>query len=740
VHEFEHIARTRIPRVVARAGLGAFAAVCDSLEVAVRQTKPSDPACSFRAAIEVNDRGGDERSALIDAVRDAAEQLGREKPEVLVDILTQLERREDEVFTRLTLNFVRIFAERLPDALRRYMLEPATLDSSPLWHERRLLERDGFRFLPAEDRTAYLAMIDRGPDVEAYRREREPYSGPLAEGDVSRFVGRWKRDHLALIEEVLPEEQQMQYRSLVKELGPSEHPEFQVWGGTGHAWMGPVAPSSAQEIEKLTIDELFAILDGWKPQPRFDGPFASRDGLARELSKVIGKSPEPYATASLRFIGQRPAYVRAVLEGLWHAVKAKQEFAWGPVLELSQWVLTQPFEDTMSVDEAISSGEDPGWRWTRLAIARLLAAAPSQGSTAVPMTWSDEVFNILRSLLNENQEPSTMQDPLDQALNTITGVATEALIRWAIRRRQCVQQEHWLLPTDASELIETLLKAHSSLAPRAMLGMYLPELVALDAAWVGAHQPVLFPLDAPAERAAVWQTYLKRREPTLLSFRQLANEYQRDVENLSAVATVKDHIDGLVHHLVLVYWSGHISLDEGLLSTFYANADTHARIEVVRYMGASFFHTKGSLSEVIERQARILWERRLGHASAHPSSETADEVSEFGWWFASAKFDLDWSMEQLHAVLELCDHVELDHAVTERLGEVARTRPVQSLRLLSKMMSRASDWSVIGCRHGIEAVVRAGLASHEPDAPPLARELVSRLAAKGHDRFVDLLK
>ncbi len=741
--EFDQVVRKKIPGVVARAGMVGFVVVCDALERAVNLTEPRESSCSFRAAIEDHGQDAANRleplSLLIDAVRDGAEQLGRARPHAVAEILAELERREPLVFRRLALHLTRQFAESVRDAVSRHMLDETTLESIPLWHERRLLERDAFARLSDPERVAFLVMIRRGPDVDGYRQTQPRWSGrPVTDDDVVRYVRAWKRQHLALIAGALPPDLRSEYDEIVAELGSAEHPDFMGW--IGEVWSGPSAPSSAAELERLTIDQLFSLFGEFKPQPRFDGPFASREGLARELTRVIGKAPEPFASAAPRFRDQPPVYVRPLLEGLTEAIRANLAFPWSPVLELCEWVLLQPADDVLSMETALDIGEDPGWRWTRMAIARLLTAGLADGPSMLPTEHDAIVFRMIATLV-EDPDQSTMRDPLEQATNTIRGTAAEGLLRWTLRQGvQGTGMQPRVTP-EAAALIERMLGGELSIGPRAMVGIYLPNLIALDAGWVAAHTDLLFPRAPSAQRTrtAVWKTFVERREPDLASFRLLKDEYERDIIGLETFRDDARRVDALIRHLAGLYWSGHLSLDDGLLSLFYANADARSRAQMIKHMGFCFFHTKGELPEGIREQARLLWERRIAVMASAPSLDVAAELAEFGWWFASAKFETVWSMKQLDAVLDLTDHVELDHAVAERLGIMAQTTPVDALRLLSKMMSRATDWSAIACRRGIESAVKTALASSETAAHSVARELVSRLAAHGHEGFVRLL-
>ena len=389
--------------------------------------------------------------------------------------------------------------------------------------------------------------------------------------------------------------------------------------------------------------------------------------------------------------------------------------------------------------EALTEGEDPGWRWTWMAIARLLSAGLVSGPSQLPREYLNPVLGLLETLLGIDEKTPGARDALDQSINTVRGVASEGILRWTLRRGTDEPEESRRIVPEASAVLEQLLGRDHGSSPLPMIGLYLPDLVALDEQWVGDHLDALFPTDETLAESVVWRTFLVRREPNLKSFRRLAGQYERAVETLGSFAGDKDQADALVHHLVQIYWSGHLSLDEGLFSRFYATADGRARVEVLRYVGGAFLHTPGEVAAGIVEQARALWERRLEVAQLNPTPEGGSEAAEFGWWFASAKFETVWSMRQLDAALELTRTIELDYAVAERLGALVDKTPADAMRLLLKLMANASDWSIIGCRQGVEAAVKAALASESRDAQSLARELVSRLAARGHDSFMTLL-
>jgi hypothetical protein len=111
-------------------------------------------------------------------------------------------------------------------------------------------------------------------------------------------------------------------------------------------------------------------------------------------------------------------------------------------------------------------------------------------------------------------------------------------------------------------------------------------------------------------------------------------------------------------------------------------------------------------------RVKALWVSRLEAVESGRARPT--ELAPFGWWFASKKFDDRWALEQLRRVLELGVYPDLDHAVAERLGELADSRPLEALHCL-KLMVAGDDadeghaWRALRCRRGITQALASGL-------------------------------
>src|SRR5262249_50019007 len=134
--------------------------------------------------------------------------------------------------------------------------------------------------------------------------------------------------------------------------------------------------------------------------------------------------------------------------------------------------------------------------------------------------------------------------------------------------------------------------------------------------------------------------------------------------------------DRLAEHLMILYWRGKIALDEpdGLLVRFYAKASDALCGYAFSTEGRRLYNTKETIPSKVLDRLKTLWERRLVAAQADPSPMShAAELAAFGWWFASAKFDDIWALDQLVRVLslgpsEIVPRMRgVDHLVTEHL-------------------------------------------------------------------------
>jgi hypothetical protein len=188
------------------------------------------------------------------------------------------------------------------------------------------------------------------------------------------------------------------------------------------------------------------------------------------------------------------------------------------------------------------------------------------------------------------------------------------------------------------------------------------------------------------------------------------------------------------------YWRGKFDLESDILKAFYRRADAKLRGYAVNFIGVSLRNTKEPIPEKIAARLKELWIERVEANKGKPE-DSADELKEYGWWFASRKFDDDWSVHQLVEALRLAKLVEPDHLVVERLVDTSRVMPLQSIQALRMMIEGdVRGWGILGWTDKAKEIIRTARRSGDPEARRSAEDLVNLLGSRGHFDFGGLLR
>ena len=153
-------------------------------------------------------------------------------------------------------------------------------------------------------------------------------------------------------------------------------------------------------------EDLIRFLKEWKPTGH--GMADSPEGLGRMLQSAVSRDPKRFATVTTRFQDLSPTYVRSAFQGFQEAVRQGRPFPWEPVLELCAWTLQQPY-DYCKEHGAHPFEEDPGWSWTRRAIATLLDAGFEAKDTAIPIALKDSAWILLLELTDDDNPSSAYE-------------------------------------------------------------------------------------------------------------------------------------------------------------------------------------------------------------------------------------------------------------------------------------------------------------------------------------------
>jgi len=272
---------------------------------------------------------------------------------VLSKTLDYLESNPWPLFRRIALHLLRGSPER--DLVVSHLQNPSILQDKRMFREYGLLLQKQFSGLSEEEQEKILRLIAEGPGSGV---------NGLSEKEKEIYVEVWQRDLLYRIRDFLSGEWQERYRELVAKYGEPEgleSPEF-----IRVDW-GPKSPKSAEELRKMSVEEVIDFLKTWKPAPGRPLEIIppSPEGLGRELQKAVAQEPERFAAKATLFQGLDHTYVRALLAGLREAAYSKTPFPWEPVLSPCLWVVEQPRDIEGRRKSSPLLDVDPHWGWAR---------------------------------------------------------------------------------------------------------------------------------------------------------------------------------------------------------------------------------------------------------------------------------------------------------------------------------------------------------------------------------------
>lgn len=664
------------------------------------------------------------------------------------EVVARLRRRGTLLFRRMELDFLANHPDLAPELVLETLLDRRFYDEYEVSAEYAFLAERTFGMLGEPDREQLLGWILEGPDL-------------AWEADEERRT-RWRelhiRDWLAILSPYLDVPYSERLEQLTDRHGeprPIARNESPI-----SSWSGPTSPVEKEKIAEMAVDELLAFVRTWVPDGTWRSP--TYEGMARAIADAVAAAPERYAERAPNFEGLEPSYVRALLNGLDEALRAERFFTWAPVITFAGWVITQPVEP----DEPSEGGydRDTDFRPARKALAGLLKRGLAHhGEGGLPIEERDRVWEVIRVLaVDQNPSPAyearwggDNMDPATLALNTVRPYAHSAAVEYAIWVNYHENELEHSVGMDGVPELRALLDAtlvtgrDPSAAVRAAIGQELGRLVWLDAEWVKGVREALFPEDKillPL-RFAAFDTFVLYGWKTPEMVETIPEEYAAAIRRAGSERGTRrgDEPDRrLAEHLMSLYWQGIIPLEgkPDLIREFFSTVPAELRKRAIRYVGWSLFRTEKPVHPEPLARLRELWEWRVAELEANGAEEAArGEMSEFGWWFSSRAFDLDWALPYLQTVLRRLGTTEWSQEVAEYLAEVVDERPRDVIATLGLFDPGGGGevWSVdYWLEHAI-TIVRRCLRDEDESVRGAAVELINRWVAHGHLRLRELL-
>jgi hypothetical protein len=732
----------------------------DWLESLVRATKSIDDESGddysyiWRPAIEEHEQNRDYDlvGVVVACVRDGFEFGIRRGGMSLTTALELLENRRLNVFRRLSLHLLAEFGDQDPRLVTHTILNHDLFEDHRFKHEYARLVGLRLAKIDVPDRDEWYRWVDEGPDMSDFDKNfRQNLRREPAESDRRSRIDYWKFQKLHWVREVLEGARQEFYARMLSEHGTPEMADLNIRTSVG--W-GEQSPTTVEQLLAVTFEEAIEQVSSWKPSAAF-GP--GLGGLASTFGDYVSRNPEDFSRKALTVKGRPPSLVSVYLRQMAAAVKAGREIDLPAVLDLCEWVVGQPIDEE--------------WQSARDQISALIETACQTTREKNRPRFALEEFRkpfwtLLRTLSsgrsesyivrNTSSDDLRVHDYLDLAINSPRGKAVEAgldFARWVALhltadagRQDSVPGGMQAIP-ELQELLDwQIYPENQSLEAMAIIGSRIGVINWIDGPWLASNAERLFDLERVEQARAkalgwvAWNAFLVWVHPHIVFYRTLERQFQYAVRQAALVEIEKqDHnqpMFRLGEHLMVLYGRGQLPLDHGLLQDFLSTARPTIRRHAIGFIGSSFGHEH--VPADVTRRFMALWD---AYWAGHGKSDAAENPHAvlFGSWFASGEFPDDWSLSCLHDYVEVVEVPEPEHLVMERLGKVAHTDIVKSMRIVERMVKGDRDgWRMHGWQEPAKTILEQAVKSGGA-ARVAAEEVIDFLGRRGFTTFGALL-
>lgn len=746
--EYDEILKEIAPHFKQEEKVELVKLLCEKLRQAILSEGPEDErefrdlSYIWRGSIEDSDQNHDDgiKDRIIDWIRSLSEELLVEAPALVAPLCDYFRSEVLPIFSRLGLHIVRLSGNA--NLTSKFILDQQLFSCLDVWHEYALLIETGYPILPNADKNKLLSMIEA--DVFYRNGDIEPEQFSEEDNETSRYR------YYYMIREHLDGEGKKTFERLHAKFGDLDNPTFHYY--ISSVWVGPTSPKSADELKSLPTADLKKFLDDWAPPEKWGfGP--SIEGLGRELQVVVAERLDEFADNMEQFQFQEKTYVRAVIEGFSKALTEKKQFRWEKVIDFLLWASGQQDE---SEEDAFKPGgdKDPSWGWSRQAACRLVERGLLSETNAIPFPLREKVWNIISLGLSDIHPKVEVEDKYTSdkgyyqtAINSIRGVALEATIHYAfwVKRNLGLSKEE--LPIDkAPELFSALdkhldLRFEQSKSIRSVYGRWVPWLLPLNRKWFQAAKERIFPRDdLKGYWTAAWDANILFNQPYKNVFKELKDHYSLAIDSfeLGKDEKLEKTDERLVDHLIAFFLYGEFELDSEIMTKLYSKLDSKLKKRALDMIGRGLASEKHAPDPEIVKRSIDFWNFRIEECKKMKDPKGRAELAEFGWWFKSAQFDDEWSLDQAIVVLNLCQYVTPDYMVMERLLELVDKYPQKVAEVFRLMVDcRVADHGFYGWIEKAKILLPKLL---QTEARETAIKTIHKLGAYGLNQFGALLK
>ncbi|AXI76946.1 hypothetical protein C7M71_005240 [Peterkaempfera bronchialis] len=654
---------------------------------------------------------------LTTALRNTATALLSDGTANLAEVLAVLQTRPWTVLRRLRLHMLDRHAEAGGALVADALTDQATAADEGLEREWLLLARNHAVALDTATRTQVLAAVDAGPDAERWSREyQQRYNTTIDPEKLTTWTDLWRRDRYTALEPVLSAEQRTSLSDLVGRYGAAR--DLDKVPHSGMPLIDPPASETPGDLAMLDTAELVARAAAWEPEPSAFGG-TNQSAYSSVLREAVTAQGGRHSNQAQLFADLVDTYLVAALSGFQAAAHSTM-VEWAPLVDLAQHAADR--QDTGLAHEL-----------HRVAAELLITALNHRINPPAPVlampTW-----NVITAVL---AAPDTLAAAEEPGLYwyDARAQALRAAVAWASWSRA-----HDLDVSPAFDLLQDASMAGPAAAEirATVLGERFPQLTHLDPTWGAAVGTDLF--NSTAAGATAWNAYLSAAPFDHASAELLLGTYRDQAE--------KDTEDGsdrsarlrfaLGRHILALYWADVIDLTggNGLVASYY----TYTSTSVLQQLDSSIaMDIRAGVSPEVAPRVKAWWQWRLGTADDETpplNRELGDIAAALA---ASGQFPGQWGLQQMQAVLDAGGQLRPDDTTFGFLTAVVVTETTAVLVLLRDWFAGLDQYATLPRYRetDIRTLLRTGLA--DPKNETLAREIISRAAARGHHQFRTLL-
>lgn len=748
--------------------------LCDWLKTTVDATRyadldsDSDSSDTWRPAIEEHEQNRDYEfaGAVVGYVKDAFEQAIRQKSLSLDEALRILEKYRYLIFQRMSLHLIGEFAEQNPDLARQTMLDFGLFEDYGCKHEHARLLGRRFAVLGPNEQEEWLTWVRTGPRGKLAKIIADSDDAEKAEG----WCHYWRFERLHWVRDHLTGEDKQVYEEMLAECGEPDMADLNFRLGPERG--DRESPMTVDELCAKTFEEVVDEVSSWEPKERgFRTPDV--EGLASTFEQYVATDPEQFSKEA-QSLKDRPApFVRKFISQMSKAVGTGTEIDLSAVLDLCDWVLSHSLDERTVPEQEQGALTDKDWQWTRDEISGLLKTVCLAMNDDVPRYplngLRERIWKLLKNLCRDraqsyvvrdiSQEDPRVHDYLNFAINSPRGRAVETALeyaRWVANHIKTTDGKNKVIPDgfnampEIREMLEwQVAQENRTVEAMAIIGSRIGLIYWIDKQWLANNTNQLFPLEQMKEVPfvpeawAAWNAILVWGGTHIEFYRAFRSQFAYAVEQVADIESTEgrreEPMRRLGEHLMLLYGRGQLTLDDdgGLLRKFIQDATPNLRRHTISFVGQSLDNSEEVPPEVIQR-FMALWE----YYWAGPGKEDAEEKPDawlFGWWFSCGQFPEQWALDQLEQFVEVAPTPEPDHAIAEKLAEIAHGDISKSVRILDRMIRGDREgWRIQSCLDPAKKILAQAIKA-SGEAKDQAVALIDYLGRRGYTEFGQLL-